>query len=58
MGARLKRAANFAGKYAPDLRDLLVFGGIGCAAYGAAQIYPPAAWIIAGAAIFWLGVRR
>lgn len=41
-----------------DLRDLFVFSGIGCVTYGLAQVYAPAAWIAAGAALFWLGVRR
>jgi len=41
-----------------DLRDLFVFGGLGCVAYGVAQIHEPAAWIVAGCALFWLGVRR
>lgn len=40
-----------------DLRDVLVFGGIACAGYGIGLIYPPAAWIFCGLAIFWLGVR-
>ncbi len=41
-----------------DLRDIFVFGGLGCIAYGAAQIYPPAGWIVAGAGLFWLGIRK
>lgn len=41
-----------------DLRDAFVFSGMGCVAYGLAQIYAPAAWVAAGAALFWLGVRR
>lgn len=40
-----------------DLRDVLVFGGIGAAGYGISMIYPPAAWIFCGLALFWLGVR-
>jgi len=40
-----------------DLRDCLVFGGIAAAAYGIGLIYVPAAWIFAGLAAFWLGVR-
>ena len=42
----------------PDIRDLITFGGLGCACYGIAQINPPAAWIVGGACLFWLGVRR
>lgn len=41
-----------------DPRDVLCFGGIGLAAAGVWQIYPPAAWIVSGAALFWLAVRR
>lgn len=42
----------------PDMTDLLVFGGLGLACYGIAQIYAPAAWVTAGAVLFWLGIRR
>lgn len=38
-----------------ELRDLLVFGGIGLAAYGADLIYQPAAYIGAGVALFIVG---
>ncbi len=40
-----------------DLRDCCVFGGIAAAAYGISMIYPPLAWVFAGLALFWLGVR-
>lgn len=40
-----------------DLQDLFVFGGLACVGYGVAQIYAPAAWIVIGAALFWLGVK-
>lgn len=40
-----------------DLRDVLVFGGIACAAYGLGLIYPPAAWVFAGLTLAWLGIR-
>lgn len=40
-----------------DMRDCLVFGGIGCASYGINMIYPPGAFIFSGLALFWLGVR-
>ncbi|MFH1010213.1 MAG: hypothetical protein V1784_03140 [bacterium] len=40
-----------------ELRDCLVFGGIAATAYGISMIYPPAAWIFSGLALFWLGVR-
>lgn len=42
----------------PDLRDLFAFGGLAAACYGIAQIHAPAAWIVGGVALFWLGVRR
>ena len=48
-------ARNYAG--AVDLRDLLVFGGLAAIGYGVNMIYPPAAWIVCGAVLFWLGVR-
>jgi hypothetical protein len=41
-----------------ELRDCFVFGGLACVGYGLAQIYAPAAWIVGGATLFWLGVRR
>jgi len=40
-----------------DLQDLFVFGGLGCVGYGIWQVYPPAAWVVVGVALFWLGVR-
>jgi hypothetical protein len=42
----------------PDMQDVLVFGGLGCACWGIAQIYSPAAWIVAGAAMIGLGLKR
>jgi hypothetical protein len=53
----LKRVRTFIAK-AIDMQDIFVFGGIGLVSYGLAQIYPPAAWVAAGAALFWLGVRN
>lgn len=41
-----------------ELRDCFVFGGLGAVVYGVAQINQPAAWIVGGAALFWLGIRR
>lgn len=40
-----------------DLNDLFVFAGLAFACIGIWQIYPPAAWIGAGTALFWLGTR-
>lgn len=41
-----------------DLRDVFVFGGLAMIGNGVAAIYPPAAWIVCGVALFWLGVRH
>lgn len=40
-----------------DIRDVLVFGGIGLTAYGLSLAYPPAGWVFAGLALAWLGIR-
>lgn len=56
MRARLAGLArDYAG--AVDLRDVFVFGGLVAIGYGINMIYPPAAWIVCGAVLFWLGVR-
>jgi hypothetical protein len=39
------------------LPELFTFGGLGCAAYGLAQIHEPSAWVVVGVALFWLGLR-
>lgn len=41
----------------PDLRDVLVFGGIGCASYGISMIEPAFAFIFAGITTMWIGLR-
>jgi hypothetical protein len=41
-----------------DLRDLFVFSGLGAAWYGLSQVSSPAAWVVVGVALFWLGVRK
>ena len=41
--------------------DALMLAGVGSVSYGAAQIYSPAGWIVAGAFAFgfgWLAARR
>lgn len=38
-----------------DLRDVFVFGGLAMVGYGLYLIYPPAAWIGIGGALFWMG---
>jgi len=40
-----------------DLRDVIAFGGLGMVAYGVHLIYQPAAFIVCGAVLFWLGAR-
>lgn len=40
-----------------DLRDAFCFSGLAMVGYGLAQVYEPSAWIVCGAALFWLGVR-
>jgi len=41
-----------------DLRDVFVFGGLAMVGYGVHCIYPPAAWIVVGTVLFWVGGRR
>ena len=43
-------------KYLPDLRDLVVFGGIALAAYGAWLIYAPCGFILAGVGLYYTGL--
>lgn len=40
-----------------DLRDAIAFGGLGMVGFGLHLIYPPAAYIVCGAVLFWLGAR-
>lgn len=39
------------------LRDAFTFGGLALVGYGLHVIYPPAAFIVVGAALFWIGAR-
>jgi hypothetical protein len=41
----------------PDLRDVLVFGGIGCASYGIYMIQPEHAFIFGGLSVALIGLR-
>lgn len=41
-----------------DLNDVFWIGGLAAVGYGIAQICAAAAWIVCGAAVFWMGVRR
>ena len=43
------------GAHLIELRDVLVFSGVGLAAYGAWLIYEPASFLVAGVALFVLG---
>lgn len=36
-----------------DLRDVFYFSGLAAACVGMHAIYPPAAWILCGAALMW-----
>lgn len=49
--------AAFVKKLLPDLRDVLVFGGIACASYGIHMIQPEYAFIFAGLSVAWIGLR-
>lgn len=40
----------------PDLRDIIVFGGLLLAGYGAWLMYPPAGYMLAGAGLFYIGM--
>lgn len=40
-----------------DLRDAFVFGGLAMVGLGLDQLSRPAALIVVGAVLFWLGVR-
>lgn len=40
-----------------DLSDGFIIGGLVMACVGVWQIYPPAALITVGVALFWLGIR-
>jgi hypothetical protein len=58
------KAAQIAGKVRElvaewfELNDVFWIAGLSAVGYGVAQIYPPAAWIICGAALFWMGVKK
>jgi len=43
---------------AVDIRDRFCFGGLAMVGYGTYAIYPPAGWIVVGAVLFLLGVKR
>lgn len=41
-----------------DLRDGFAFGGLALNFWGCWQVYQPAAWIVTGAALFFLAIWR
>ena len=48
----------FLAERVPDLRDYFDLIGLICVVYGVAQLHMPAAWIVGGSILFWLGMRR
>jgi hypothetical protein len=54
LGAEL---AGFIKALLPDMRDVLVFGGIACASYGIYMIQPEYAFIFGGVSVAWIGLR-
>lgn len=40
-----------------ELRDVFWISGLAAVCYGTSLIYPPAAWIVGGVVIFWMGIR-
>jgi hypothetical protein len=40
----------------PDIKDVLLFGGLGMVGYGVWHIYPPSAMILVGGILFTIGV--
>lgn len=41
-----------------DLKDVFAFGGLAAVAWGLWLVYPPAAFIVTGACLFWMGAIR
>lgn len=60
MRDRLKRLAAVlrlvAAVFGP--RELFLFGGLASLAYGVAQVYPPAAWMVVGLVLMLMALRR
>ena len=42
----------------PDLRDLHVYGGAALVVLGAARVYRPAGYLVAGLLLLYLGLRK
>jgi len=41
-----------------ELPEVFVICGLGCVGYGVSLIHQPSAWIVVGAVVFALGMRR
>lgn len=40
----------------PDVKDLVVFSGVGATGYGLWQVYPPATWVFVGIVLLGFGI--
>lgn len=40
-----------------DIRTIVALSGLGMVGYGLSLVYPPAAFIVCGTVLFWLGAR-
>lgn len=49
VGVRLLRSI--------ETRDVITFGGLAMVGFGLHSVYPPASFVVCGAALFWLGIR-
>jgi hypothetical protein len=52
---KLSKASILSG-FKKIMNAILILSGIGLVGYGAWQIYPPAAYIVVGIAVFWMGL--
>lgn len=41
-----------------ELNDVFWIAGLSAVGYGVGQIYEPAAWIVCGGTLFWMGVKK
>lgn len=56
MGAMRKAAR--AAWAAFDIKDVFAFGGLAAVAWGLWLVFEPAAFIVTGAVLFWMGAIR
>lgn len=56
----MKRIAEWMGRFAGavSITDLHLYGGIVAIAIGAEKVWPGLGFLAAGAALFWLAVRK